>query len=91
MSLLSALLTQDQVVSPKAIDEAISRQVLNGGDFETSLLEGGAVGEDTLARYCDTVQGLPHATREDVAAAEGRARHARRRPRTRRARPPLSG
>ncbi len=70
MSLLSALLTQDQVVSPKAIDEAISRQVINGGDFETSLLEGGAIGEDTLARYCAAVHGIPHATREDVAAAD---------------------
>jgi hypothetical protein len=70
MSLLSALLTQDLVVSPKAIDEAISRQVLNGGDFETSLLEGGAIGEDTLARYCAAVHGLPHATREDVASAD---------------------
>ncbi len=70
MSLLSALLTQDQVVSPKAIDEAISRQVINGGDFETSLLEGGAIGEDTLARYCAAVHGLPHATREDVAEAD---------------------
>jgi len=70
MSLLSALLTQEQVVSPKAIDEAISRQVINGGDFETSLLEGGAIGEDTLARYCAAVHGIPHATREDVAAAD---------------------
>jgi hypothetical protein len=70
MTLLSALLTQDQVVSPKAIDEAISCQAINGGDFETNLLEVGAIGEDTLARYVAAVHGLPHATREDVSSAD---------------------
>jgi hypothetical protein len=70
MSLLSALLTQDQVVSPKAIDEAIQRQVINGGDFETNLLEIGAIAEDTLAAYCAAIHGLAVCPREDVIHAD---------------------
>ncbi len=69
MSHLSALLTQDQVVSPKAIDEAIQRQVISGGDFETNLLEVGAIGEDTLAAYSAALHGLRPVAREEVLAA----------------------
>ncbi len=70
MSLLSALLTQDQVVSPEKLDEAIQRQVISGGDFETSLLEVGAIAEDTLAAYCAAVYDLPLATRDEVLEAD---------------------
>ena len=69
MSLLSALLTQDQVVSPKAIDEAIQRQVISGGDFETNLLEVGAIGEDTLAGYCAVMHGLQPVARGELLRA----------------------
>lgn len=70
MSLLSALLTQDQVVSPRKIDAAIQRQVISGGDFETNLLEVDALGEDTLSGYCAALLGLPSASREDVLGAD---------------------
>ena len=70
MSLLSALLTQDQVVSPRKIDAAIQRQVISGGDFETNLLEVDALGEDTLSGYCAALLGLPAAAREEVLTAD---------------------
>ncbi len=70
MSLLSALLTQDQVVSPKAIDEAIQRQVISGGDFETCLLESNAVAEDTLAAYCGAVHGIAAEPRHALLVVE---------------------
>nr|MBK7064349.1 hypothetical protein [Deltaproteobacteria bacterium] len=70
MSLLSAILTQDQVVSPRKIDAAIQRQVISGGDFETNLLEVDALGEDTLSGYCAALLGLPPASREAVLSAE---------------------
>jgi hypothetical protein len=70
MSLLSAILTQDQVVSPRKIDAAIQRQVISGGDFETNLLEVDALGEDTLSGYCAALLGLPAATREEVLSAD---------------------
>ncbi len=70
MSLLSALLTQDQVVSPRKIDAAIQRQVISGGDFETNLLEVEALGEDTLSSYCAALLGLTPAAREAVLGAD---------------------
>ena len=70
MSLLSALLTHDQVVSPRKIDAAIQRQVISGGDFETNLLEVDALGEDTLSGYCAALLGLPPAARDEVLAAD---------------------
>lgn len=70
MSLLSALLTQDQVVSPRKIDAAIQRQVISGGDFETNLLEVEALGEDTLSSYCAALLGLSPASRESVLGAD---------------------
>jgi hypothetical protein len=70
MSLLSAILTQDQVVSPRKIDAAIQRQVISGGDFETNLLEVDALGEDTLSGYCAALLGLPAASRDEVLSAD---------------------
>lgn len=70
MSILSALLTQDQVVTPRKIDEAIQRQVISGGDFETNLLEVGGIAENCLAGYCGLVYDMVPATREDVLAAD---------------------
>ncbi len=70
MSALSALLIQDQVVSPDKLDEAIQRQVLSGGDLEASLLEVGALAEDTLGAYCAAAYDLPLATRDEVLEAD---------------------
>lgn len=70
MSILSALLSQDQVVTPRKIDEAIQRQVISGGDFETNLLEVGAIAENLLAGYAALVHDMVPATREEVLAAD---------------------
>lgn len=70
MSILTALLTHDQVVTPRKIDEAIQRQVISGGDIETHLLELGVIAEDTLAAYCAAVYGLDAAPRQDVLDAD---------------------
>ncbi|MEZ4389909.1 MAG: hypothetical protein R3A48_02345 [Polyangiales bacterium] len=69
MSLLSALLTQDKVVTPRKIDEAIQRQVISGGDFETNLLEVNAVAEDCLAGYAAIVRDMLPARRAEVVEA----------------------
>lgn len=70
MSLLTTLLTHDQVVSPRKIDEAIQRQVISGGDIETNLLELGVIAEDTLAAYCAAVYDLTAAPRQQVLDAD---------------------
>lgn len=69
MSFLSALLTQDKVVTPRKIDEAIQRQVISGGDFETNLLEVNAVAEDCLAGYAAIIRDMLPARRAEVVEA----------------------
>jgi HEAT repeats/Type II secretion system (T2SS), protein E, N-terminal domain len=70
MSILSALLTQDKVVTPRKIDEAIQRQVISGGDFETNLLEVNALAEDCLAGYAALIRGMRPARRVEVVEAD---------------------
>jgi hypothetical protein len=48
MPTLSSLLVQREIASMRAVEDAISRQVLHGGDFPTNLLELGAVNEHSL-------------------------------------------
>lgn len=67
MSTLSALLAKQHAVPPNKLDEAIQRQVLNGGDFETNLLEVQALSEDLLTRYRAESLGMPPADREQLA------------------------
>jgi hypothetical protein len=73
MTVLSALLARDHVVPPSKIDEAIQRQVINGGDFETNLLEVGAILEDTLAGYCAAVYEAQAIGRDEIMAAQPEA------------------
>lgn len=52
MPTLTSLLARDGVVSLDVIEQALQRQVLEGGELDTALLELGAVkDEDVLARY----------------------------------------
>src|SRR5690349_16894263 len=52
MPTLTSLLARDGVVSLDVIEQALQRQVLEGGELDTALLELGAVkDEDLLARY----------------------------------------
>jgi len=68
MSALTSLLVRDGVVPVRKIEEALSRQVISGGDVETVLLEMGAVSENVLAAYRAAVFERPVATREDIEA-----------------------
>lgn len=68
MSALTSLLVRDGVVPVRKIEEALSRQVISGGDVETVLLEMGVVPENVLAAYRAAVYEHPMATREDVEA-----------------------
>ncbi len=69
MFALSALLARDGVVPHQKIDEAIQRQVINGGDFETNLLEIDAIAEDTLAAYCAAMHDMLPVRRDELAHA----------------------
>ncbi|MBX3275369.1 MAG: hypothetical protein KF729_34200 [Sandaracinaceae bacterium] len=69
MSALTSLLVRDGVVPVRKIEEALSRQVISGGDVETVLLEMNAVPENVLAGYRAATFGLSAATREEVSAA----------------------
>lgn len=69
MSVLTSLLARDRVVSVSKIEEALERQVLEGGDLETILLEMGVVPEDTLSAYRAALFGLLPATRDEVMRA----------------------
>ncbi len=69
MSNLSDLLAREHAVAPNKLDEAIQRQVLNGGDFETNLLEVQALPEDLLTRYRAEALSMLPATRAELAEA----------------------
>src|SRR5580700_4420059 len=58
MPTLSSLLVQRGVASMRAVEEAISRQVLHGGDLPTNLLELGAVEEAAITWALAETYGL---------------------------------
>jgi hypothetical protein len=51
MSTLTSLLSRDGVVSLDAIEQALQRQVLEGGELDTALLELGTLPENLLGAY----------------------------------------
>ncbi len=59
MPTLSSILVQRGAVSMRAIEDAIARQVLHGGDLPTNLLELNVVREDLLASALGEHTGLP--------------------------------
>ncbi|MBL8683351.1 MAG: hypothetical protein JNK05_29555 [Myxococcales bacterium] len=73
MSTLSALLAREHAVPPHKLDEAIQRQVLNGGDLESNLLEVQALSEESLTRFRAKMVELAPASREELAHAEANA------------------
>jgi hypothetical protein len=58
MPTLSSLLVQREIATMRAVEDAISRQVLHGGDLPTNLLELGAVSEQQLAWVLGESLGL---------------------------------
>lgn len=73
MTTLSALLAREHAVPPHKLDEAIQRQVLNGGDLESNLLEVQAISEESLTRFRAKMVELAPASREELAHAESNA------------------
>ena len=73
MSALTSLLARDRVLSVSKIEEALTQQVLSGGDIETVLLELNFVPEDVLSAYRAALFGLLPATREEVMRASREA------------------
>lgn len=58
MPTLSSILVQRGAASMRAVEEAIARQVLHGGDLPTNLLELGAVSEQVLTAVLGESFGL---------------------------------
>ncbi len=73
MTTLSALLAREHAVAPQKLDEAIQRQVLNGGDLETNLLEAQALSEEALTRFRAKLVDLAPASRDELARADAAA------------------
>lgn len=61
MPTLSSILVQCGAASMRAVEDAIARQVLHGGDLPTNLLELGAVDEGTLTASLAESFGLASA------------------------------
>lgn len=66
MSALSSLLVQDQIVSVSAIEEALQRQVIFGGQLDTNLLELRAANEELIVEYKARVAGMPPASADEL-------------------------
>ncbi|MBN1656137.1 MAG: hypothetical protein JXA30_20380 [Deltaproteobacteria bacterium] len=66
MPALTSLLVRDQVASIHKIEEALQRQVLEGGEIDTILLELAAVPENVLNVYRAALFDLPPASRHQV-------------------------
>src|SRR3954464_13247514 len=58
MPTLSSILVQRGAASMRAVEDAIARQVLHGGDLPTNLLELAAVREDMLTPILAESVGL---------------------------------
>jgi Type II secretion system (T2SS), protein E, N-terminal domain len=70
MSALTSLLVRDEVVSVRQIEDAIARQVLEGGELDTALLELDATAENVLNAYCAASLRLPAVSREEVMGVD---------------------
>ncbi|HEX2677165.1 MAG TPA: hypothetical protein VHM19_11010, partial [Polyangiales bacterium] len=69
MSALTSLLVRDEVVSVQQIEDALARQVLDGGEIDTALLELDVAPENLLNAYRAASFGQPPASREDLVGA----------------------
>jgi hypothetical protein len=66
MPSLTSLLARDAVVSLESIELALQRQVLEGGEIDTALLELGAAPENVLASYRAASFALPPTSRRHL-------------------------
>ncbi|HEX4351873.1 MAG TPA: hypothetical protein VHZ95_03145, partial [Polyangiales bacterium] len=71
MSALTSLLVRDDVVSVRQIEDALSRQVMEGGELDTALLELVALPENMLTAYrAASFRALPVSRDELMGASE---------------------
>lgn len=70
MSTLTSLLARDAVVSLDTIEQALQRQVLEGGEIDTALLELGALPENTLGAYRAALYQLLPAARAQLESID---------------------
>src|SRR5262245_51295142 len=70
MPTLTSLLSRDAVVSLDTIEQALQRQVLEGGEIDTALLELSRVPENVLTSYRAASLGLPAASRDDLESID---------------------
>jgi hypothetical protein len=69
MSALTSLLVRDDMVSVRQIEDALQRQVLEGGELDTALLELAEIPENVLIGYrAASFRALP-ASRDEVMGA----------------------
>lgn len=73
MATLGSLLVQHQIVGVTQIEQALQRQVIQGGDLATNLLELGLVDEDVLAAYAAQALDMPTLMRELLEVPNQRA------------------
>jgi len=74
MSALTSLLVRDEVVSVRQIEDALARQVLEGGELDTALLELDAASENALNAYRAASFRLPSVTRDEVMSVTAATR-----------------
>jgi hypothetical protein len=74
MSALTSLLVRDDAVSVRQIEEALARQVVDGGELDTALLELVALPENKLIAYRAASERAKPATREEVMSASSATR-----------------
>jgi hypothetical protein len=74
MSALTSLLVRDDAVSVRQIEEALARQVVDGGELDTALLELAALPENKLIAYRAASERFAPATREEVMSASSATR-----------------
>ena len=73
MPALTSLLARDEVVPVQLIEDALQRQVLEGGDLDTALLELSAVPENTLNAYRAASYECAPASRADLMSVSDEA------------------
>src|SRR5580692_2782404 len=71
---LSSLIVQREVASIRQVEEALSRQVLYGGDLVTNLLEVAQLPEEVLVPLLAESLGMPHAPLGELPPPDDRAR-----------------
>ncbi len=71
---LSSLIVQREVATMRQVEEALSRQVLYGGDLVTNLLEVAQLPENVLVPLLAESLGMPHAPPGELAAPDQRSR-----------------